>query len=164
MIHLVRQCWSRWENRKVERCLRCEDSILTITDKAPGMRFYVCPKCERRYAKGKETGGRLVFRWLHPISVALYAVIFSPEPLTEVARVAELLLSESPQWQRVFVHEVELELRKPTQAIRDMHSGMLGSEQELRDFLRLVAGRLAAKPHNQAPGMPPVPRRPYWEV
>ena len=55
-------------------CLRCEGApALTADASPPDIAFFTCPRCGRRYAQSR--GGRLTFRWGHPISFALYPMM-----------------------------------------------------------------------------------------
>ena len=54
------------------RCLRCKTVPLTEAGPSdPRIAFFECPSCRRQYAL--RPGKQLTFRWLHPISLALYA-------------------------------------------------------------------------------------------
>ena len=54
-------------------CLRCKTVPLHDLPSPEGIRFLGCPQCLRHYAKKPDRP--MTFRWLHPITVALYGVI-----------------------------------------------------------------------------------------
>ena len=87
----------------------------------------------------------MTFRWLHPISLVLYAVLFDADPAPRATAVADRLLKdETADWLSLLVDEIDLELQDPTQDL----SAMLdcrASDARLRDFLRRVSERVQAK-------------------
>jgi hypothetical protein len=91
--------------------------------------------------------GRLVSRWLEPITLVLYPLIFEHEPVRRVQDAAKFTRRQSVAWQHALVREVRLELETPTQAVRDILD-CRGSEKDLREFLRLLADEVAR-------GLPP---------
>jgi hypothetical protein len=115
-------------------CLRCAN--VRLQRSAPDRKditFFECPSCHRDYAKRKS--GTLTFRWLHPISLPLYCVLFSPNPAADAARVAELMLhQQSTDALAVMINEIELELEHPTQQVREILDNPQ-SEQACRQFL-----------------------------
>jgi hypothetical protein len=123
------------------RCLRCKTVALTkVGPSHAQITFFECPACGRHYAL--KAGKELTFRWLHPISLALYSVLFDPSPIDRAAGVAAALVRNRPTEQlTVFAREMRLELDEPSQQIRDI-LGCRASEDELRAFLRLVADEI----------------------
>lgn len=124
-------------------CLRCKTAPLQkLEPLAPETVFYECSECGRNYAC--EPGKALTFRWLHPISLALYNVIFAEHP-TEPGRVssaaASLVEGLSDDQIAAFVEEIRLELNEPTQNVRDILD-CRAPEQQLRLFLELVCDRV----------------------
>jgi hypothetical protein len=117
------------------RCLRCRDVALVPAASSPAdVTFYECPTCGRPYAKA--AGGPLTYRWLHPVSLPLYCVLFSPEPVPEAERVArDFVQRESDEHLCVLLDEIELELREPTQTVRDIIDNPQ-PEETCRAFLR----------------------------
>ena len=111
--------------------------------------FFECPACGRHYAR--KPGKGLTFRWLHPISLALYDVIFDDHPARPetVSRNAESLLRQWTQDQiAAAIEEVRLELANPTQEVRDVLD-CRATESELREFLRRLCDRLEAVPRSR---------------
>jgi hypothetical protein len=136
----LRLFWARLTKASFRRCLRCKGSTVPA-GREVGNYAYACPQCGRHYTL--KNSGRLVFRWGHPISLVLYPVIFDEKPSARATEVAGRFVAEqSPEWQSELIREIELELREPTQAVRDILD-CRGSEQELREFLRLVASHVA---------------------
>jgi len=121
-------------------CLRCKTMELSELDSPEGISFFECPKCHRPFAR--KSGGALCFRWLHPISLILYPVIFEANPGQSCERVADMLAEqESSERIKLIVQEIRLELDDPTQQVRDILE-CHASEAELRKYLRCVADRL----------------------
>ena len=136
------------------RCLRCKTIDLTLLDSSTEtISFFECPQCFRNYAQKR--GGRLCFRWLHPISLALYPVIFEKHPLHFIEQLTACLSSEPPpnrieqgsaeaEHIKLTVQEIRLELDDPTQQVRDILD-CEASEEDLREYLRHYAAVLEAR-------------------
>ena len=132
-------------------CLRCKSVVLLGLPSPEKIAFFECPKCGRPFAK--RPGQSMTFRWLHPISVALYSVIFEADPAPHARAVAESLSKDqTTDWLSLLIDEIELELRDPTQDLSAMVD-CCASDARLREFLRSVAERLQAKlPRSERPG------------
>jgi hypothetical protein len=129
-------------------CLRCLHSALKPTDSPPGLQCWVCPTCARAYTK--KPGTPLTFRWGHPISLALYPVIFDPDPAPRAADVARRLAGQwTAEEAAQVVAEITLELEAPTQPVRSIVDNV-ASEEACRAYLRSLVAQLAL-----APGPPP---------
>jgi len=115
-------------------CLRCRNAGLRrLPDSSPGMDFFDCPVCARQYARAAGKG--LTFRWLHPISLALHPVLFFPEPQGAEAKSARALKEDrTPEQIVAMADEIDLELKQPTQQVRDI-IGNAASEEKCRAFL-----------------------------
>jgi hypothetical protein len=122
-------------------CLRCPGVRLAALDSSAPQQilFFGCPSCRRQYAQKRS--GPLTYRWLHPISLALYCVLFSEDPLADAPRVANLLAEKSSPQVEVMISEIELELAQPTQRVRDILDNPQ-SEEICRQFLAAVANQL----------------------
>lgn len=121
----------------MNKCLRCKNVFLEQLASPPAIFFYVCPQCERQYAKKD----RLTFRWGHPISLALYPVIFDEFPCGH-AEIAKIFKDTMPDEEiKVMVKEIELELEYPTQNVREILDSC-ATETELRKYLKLLAQSL----------------------
>ena len=84
----------------------------------------------------------MCFRWLHPISLVLYPVIFEVDPGQHCERIADMFAKhESIERIKLIVQEIKLELDDPTQQIRDILK-CHASEEDLRKYLLCVADRL----------------------
>lgn len=105
------------------------------------MAFFECPSCRRHFAR--KHGGALTYRWGHPVSLALYGVLFASDPLTEAPRIAESLRQQgrTPEALAAFAEEIERELAQPTQQVRDI-LGSKASEAACRAFLAAVVRQL----------------------
>src|SRR5215510_11796280 len=118
------------------KCLRCLNVFLEERDSHTSIDFFECPNCHRRYARRK--GGNLTYRWLHPISLPLYTILFVQNP---VARANEITEMQFPPDQfsidslRHMVEEIDLELESPTQQVLEILDNPQ-SEAECREFLR----------------------------
>lgn len=131
-----------WETSHIQ-CLRCKTVPLTVLEASDSqIAFFECPDCRRHYAL--QPGKQLTFRWLHPISLALYAVQFDESPAGREEEVARSLIRGRPaEHLELIVREIRLELHEPTQQVRDILD-CRASESELRTFLRSVADNIAA--------------------
>lgn len=114
-------------------CLRCKTTALQEDDHYPEIRFFLCPRCGRRYAL--EPGRQLTFRWLHPVTLALQAVIFDAEPVPRAPEIAQKFAAQKSRAQLdEIVKEIRLELDDPTQQVRDSLD-CRASEEKLRLYL-----------------------------
>jgi hypothetical protein len=119
-------------------CLRCKTVPLQVLPgSSPEVEFLECPACERNFAKKIDKD--LTFRWLHPISLVLYRVLFSTSP---VAQAEEITAQFTEHWSReeitLALEEIRLELNDPTQQVSDILDNP-SSEEKCREYLRLVA-------------------------
>ncbi|HKB02684.1 MAG TPA: hypothetical protein VKD90_10720 [Gemmataceae bacterium] len=117
-------------------CLRCGTVSLAVVGPTDGgVTFYECPACRRQYAL--RPGKGLTFRWPHPIGLALYGVQFDESPSGRAAEAVASFTQGRPtdelDW---LVTEINLELREPTQQVRDILD-CRAQETELREYLRL---------------------------
>lgn len=119
-------------------CPRCRTVRLRLLpESSPEIGFFDCPACGQHFAR--KPGRGLTYRWLHPISLALYPVIFSALPAAEADRVAAQFVEQwTPEQVDLAIREIRLELAEPTQRVRDI-LGCRASEAELREYLRLFA-------------------------
>jgi hypothetical protein len=126
-----------------EKCLRCgEEALAILPESTAAMTFYECTKCRWRYAK--KPGEALHDRWMNPISLVLYPVIFQKDPREHIGRIAELFIEQKDRDEIITtVNEIDRELKEPTQRVSEIldfvHSP---SEKIVREFLRGVSVRL----------------------
>lgn len=132
------------------KCVNCD--CLELVDN--GNNFFACPECNRRFHLKED--GALTERWLGPISMVLYPVIFTLSPQSRATDIAEnLYQSMIPNGKSLFrrftseqiqylVNELENELTQPTQKVKDI-LGCAGSESDLREYLSLVVEQLKDK-------------------
>ena len=107
-------------NPIVQNCLRCLDiELIHLPGSTSTITFFECPACHRQYAQKPE--GALVYRWLHPVSLSLYYVLYDADPLSKAKSVADgFVRSYSRDELTIMIDEIELELRYPTQKVRDI--------------------------------------------
>jgi hypothetical protein len=118
------------------RCPRC-GRVLTRTESYSSIRFFECVPCRRAYAR--QSGQGLHERWLGPLSLVLYGVIFEKRPQDAATRIAALYVDDPRRDE--LVAEIRLELRQPSQSVREILD-LRASETDLREFLALVADEL----------------------
>ncbi len=123
------------------RCLRCGTvELQRLPESTSGMAFFECPSCGRHYARA--AGKALTFRWLHPISLALHPVLFFPEPRGAERKSAQALVEgRTAEEIAALADEIELELKQPTQRVRDI-IGNAATEEDCRAFLAGVVREL----------------------
>lgn len=126
-------------------CVRCTGTSLTANDPAGSsdLTFWSCPSCHRAFAL---QGDVLTERWLGPLSVALYCVIFVLHPQSAAAATVRSLDHLGPRRLELMADEIELELAHPSQPVSQILPGMQATEADLREFLGLVAARIRAQP------------------
>ncbi len=122
---------------KSEYCLRCKNIKLEVLpDSTDVINFYSCPKCLRHYAK--EPGQLLCDRWLSPLSLVLYPIIFDSNPQSRVKEIADLLKRDFSQEKiEILINEINDELNNPKQKLKDILN-FKASEQNIREFLILL--------------------------
>jgi transposase-like protein len=122
-------------------CLYCESApLLVLSESDERITFFRCPQCHRQFAQSP--GKSLTERWSGALSLVLYGVIFSPRPQAEAERIAEMLCAQKSQETIAWIEsEIRLELASPKQNVRDILDNV-ASEQDLREFLALVANKL----------------------
>jgi hypothetical protein len=136
------------EPDRLVTCLRCAGVILDRAPESPtGIDFFECPACHRRYAK--KPGGVLTYRWLHPVTLALYGVIFEEDPVRLAVPQAEHFLKHRlPHELLQIVEEIELELNQPTQNVRDALENR-ATEERYREYLRAFVAHIRARLREQ---------------
>ena len=77
-------------------CLRRSGVELTrLPESSEEIAFFERPSCHRHYAQSP--GHSLTYRWLHPVSLALYCILFNREPLSAAPFVAKELMRDRPR-------------------------------------------------------------------
>lgn len=130
-------------------CLRCKTTALQEQEAPAGkIRYFECPACQRRYTLSPGKG--LASRWLEPIALVLYGAQFDQRPQDRAVELAEMLMRQrAPEQLLSYAEEIRLELKDPTQRVRDILDCIAG-EEDLREFLRLVAEHIEAKCANSS--------------
>jgi len=101
-----------------------------------GRDYWDCPTCHRPHKRTRS--GELTYRWPHPVSLPLYAVLFDDDPLPRVEEVARQLRGQrSAADFKAVLDEIELELVLPTQQCRAILRNPQ-AEKVCRQFLREV--------------------------
>jgi hypothetical protein len=99
-------------------CLRCNGVELVPSGPfVHEIEFFDCLACHRKYAR--KPGRPLTFRWLHPISLVLYEILFDSNRLQQRER-SDGPSSTPPEVLLRIVEEIELELTQPTQQVREI--------------------------------------------
>ena len=128
-------------------CLRCPEPIALVKDSSveADIEFFECPKCHRSYAKAP--GEPLTFRWLHPISIALYGFAFRSGPRARHVAMAVLSLTKdyTPEQVSLTIRELEAELENPTQPVHLILPSIKRTEEECRSFLLSVLNELKSQ-------------------
>ncbi len=125
-------------------CLRCDDVQLTrLSESTDDIGFLECPLCGRQYAK--KPGEAVTYRWLHPVSLPLYSVLFDQDPLSRAADIAQLFIEQRPADDLLaMLKEIELELDHPTQQVRAILDNPQ-SEEVCREFLGGFVARVRSE-------------------
>lgn len=124
-------------NDEQEQCFRCK-SKLEISEEYDEIVFYLCKPCNRYYAKSED--GSLVDRWLSPLSLALYGIIFEKEWISDetLQRQCHHLLKMDSNRIELILNDIDEELRSPKQLVSkmlDLHC----TEEQARDYLKRLA-------------------------
>ena len=100
----------------------------------------MCPKCQRHYTK--ESGQSLHDRWLSPLSLALYPIIFNSNPESRVKEIADLLKRDFSQKKLdILINDINDELNNPKQKLKEILN-LKASEQDIREFLALLRDKI----------------------
>jgi hypothetical protein len=136
-------------------CLRC-DAVELEPESSGDAEFVKCPRCGHHFRVSAD--GALVERWLDPLSIVLYPVISETLPQQKAEWIAdELYAASQPGTRGIFQSfsreqlqqisaEVRMELKHPTQNVRDILD-LRGDEEALREtplreYLTIVVKRL----------------------
>lgn len=98
--------------------------------------------CGAGYAK--KPGQDLHDRWLMPLSVVLYAVIFEREPYLKAKSVAKYLLDQKNTDLLKLKEHILEEIKTPKQKVSQIHDFAYPDEVELRKYLVAVYEHLNA--------------------
>ena len=122
-------------------CLRCARiDLRRLPESSTDIEFFECPSCRRRYAR--RAGGSLTYRWRHPITLALYGVIFDDDPVSHAASQADAFSQKRSRDElQKIAEEIELELNEPTHSVREVLENR-ATEERCREYLRVFAARV----------------------
>ncbi len=125
-------------------CYRCTGvELRRLPESSTEVEFFECPVCQRHYAR--KPGGSLTYRWLHPVTLALYGVIFDEDPLSRAVSEADAFsATRSAADLRQIVEEIELELDEPTHNVREPLDNR-ATEEKCREYLRAFADRIRTR-------------------
>src|SRR5262245_860084 len=117
------------------KCLRCAGVMLVrLPESNDDITFFECPSCHRHYAK--TPAGTLTYRWRHPVTLALYGVLFDDNPVLRAeSEAAAFMKNRSCEEILRMTDDIELELKHPSQPVREA-LGNRASEEKCRDYLR----------------------------
>jgi hypothetical protein len=130
---------------RLPQCPRCQTIELALApQRSEDVSFLMCPQCQRQYQlRSKEL---LTERWMGPLSLLLYPIALSSQPLEDVGLAARHLV-DIEGWPKAklawAVTEAKLELQSPSQKVSkilDLFSE--ASEEEVREYLRQLVNRL----------------------
>ena len=124
----------------MEQCYRCGSQLIELGSKNDEIAFFECVSCESQYTK--KPGGNIHDRWMMPITLPLYSVIFSSDPAQEVERVVQQFQERESEFKKVLVEHINEELENPKQKISEIHEYKFANESQLREFLTLFIQKL----------------------
>ena len=127
-----------------EKCPRCPGvALIRSPESSREIDFFECPSCNRYYAK--KPGGSLTYRWLHPVTLALYGVIFDEEPVPRARPIVDQFIKDRPRKLLLnMVDEIELELEHPTQPVREA-LGNYATEEKCREYLAAFVSHMRSR-------------------
>jgi hypothetical protein len=128
----------------MEICFRCKNNLVDITpDDLEGIQFFGCHGCGSHYTKNP--GKQLCDRWLMPITLPLYNVIFEENPMDKLKQTMFMLRKEKPEGLIQIVEHIKDELNEPKQNLCDTHDFVYPNEAKLREFLAAVMQNIEDK-------------------
>lgn len=124
-------------------CLRCAARLAAVGG-AETLTFWRCAACQRDFTL--DANGELTARWLSPITLPLYCVLFDPEPQHASERVAAHFREHPRDVRAAIVADIRDELAHPTQRLaKVLDRPVEAREEDLRAFLRGVAELLSVE-------------------
>jgi len=130
-------------------CLRCSNVWLSKLRQSAEIAFFECPACRRQYAKKR--GRELTYRWLHPVSLLLYALFRCTDDRASQIKYAVRAFNGPKEKADWMVREIKLELESPTQRVCDILDSPV-SEEQCRLFLGEVLEHLEGR-HTSMKGL-----------
>ncbi|MDQ8201348.1 hypothetical protein QEH56_24530, partial [Pelagicoccus enzymogenes] len=122
----------------MQKCIRCETKLKSDGRGSWKVKFYRCPNCGSGYSK--TLFKPLCDRWLMPITIPLYSVIFDKEPEQKSYSVARTLLNQNDKKEiRQIIEHIDEEIKHPKQKISDILNFIHPNEDKLRRFLKCVS-------------------------
>jgi len=119
------------------KCFRCNGDLKDTTpNDIADIKFLSCKNCPCQYTENSK--GRVHDRWLMPITLPLYGVIFEEDPLSCVDNAVNEMASRKREFIDVLIEHISEELVNPKQKIIDLHDFKHPNEERLRAFLKLV--------------------------
>jgi hypothetical protein len=117
----------------MEKCIRCSETLAKAPDRSPEIEFYSCERCRSHYAK--KPGQALHDRWLMPLSLVLYPVLFDKEPRAKAASVAKSLLENKEIDIATLKEHILAEIEAPKQKVSQILDFAYPDEEALRKYL-----------------------------
>jgi hypothetical protein len=120
----------------MEKCIRCARALTQALDQSTEVEFFVCEHCQSHYAR--KPGQALHDRWLMPLSVVLYPVLFDKEPCGKAAGVAKSIIEKGAlDIARIKEHILD-EIKVPKQKVSQILDFAHPDEEQLRQYLMEV--------------------------
>lgn len=134
--------WRRPFGKKNAHCYRCGEKLTDVTPPdVTGIAFYRCPACGSSYAQAP--GKALHDRWLMPLTLATYDLIFSSNPDEKMDDIYQQMIEKGEDFVQLLLSHIEEELKDPKQNLADMHPFEFLDDAQLRAFLGALARRLS---------------------
>jgi hypothetical protein len=121
-------------------CLRCNTELEPAEPQTPDTSYYSCPACQCEYAQ--KPGEGLHDRWLMPLSLPLYAVIFDKNPSSRAGEIAQHFVAREDLDLDVLEQHIDDELSNPKQKVSEILNFVSATEDQLRDFLAVFRDEL----------------------
>ena len=126
-----------------EACFRCNGELI-ITNKSEDITFYQCNNCKRSFSQSE--GKSITDRWMSPISLALYPIIFKTKIVSDecIDRSIIAFSHFDKNQKKLMIEEIEEELANPKQKLVDILD-LKGTEVIARDYLSRLAASLKSQ-------------------
>ncbi len=122
-----------------EVCFRCNNDLV-ITDEHNTITFYKCDICKRGYAKS--AGKSLTDRWLSPISIVIYDIIYVKQKVSDKiveGNAMRFLKRLDKEKMEALIEDIDDEINNPKQKLVDMLDLKGTTEEIARDYLRRLS-------------------------
>lgn len=98
------------------KCYRCEGVLEKLPESVPKVAFFECLTCGWHFAK--VPGKNLHDRWLSPLSIVLYSIIYAKDPSEHSESIADSISQREDA--DLIIREIDQEIAHPKQKVSEI--------------------------------------------